>query len=459
MKKYLFLFFVLFYLGVFSALADKSPAGCMGSGLNIALYTNTHKARIGDTISYSVMVFNGVFPTCDATSIRAVITTPDGAAHPLSLFRTTLIPGQSDYYDSVVSYVARSVDVLSSGTISASASVQGIIHQNTTNSLGGGSQSVNAVISRPCISLSLLCTGSIMSKGLISYKGTVANCGNNNLINVEVTNHVDGGEFIVPTQATLLVGESATFTSYWQPVNSCGSTIALMAAKGTEQNMPSPLTVSSVAESGAACIPCGSSPFVGAVADCCGVCGGDGTSCVDCTNTTNGSASIDACGVCNGDGSVCAAACIDKRVTPSAIARVTSKKVLSAAKVLAERVRLFAQRAAVCGTKRFSAQTAQANVLLKKITTIVTSSALQVKVTQCANALCTHVSSIETKLSLRKLAKVLYETQLSTKRGALQACRVVHNGKRDPTVKATKYYYDQLTKAINKLSVEKLVCR
>ena len=51
---------------------------------------------------------------------------------------------------------------------------------------------------------------------------------------------------------------------------------------------------------------CAGTPNGNAVADDCGVCGGDSSSCADCAGTPNGNAVADDCGVCDGDGSSCA---------------------------------------------------------------------------------------------------------------------------------------------------------
>lgn len=132
--------------------ADRSPEGCTGSGLNIFLYASPTEVRIGDTISYSVTILNGtgVGPVvCDASDITASLVTPDGINHPITLVRTTLLNGESDYYADVVTYTAQSKDVKSDGTMTATANDTGVIHQNDTNSQGGGEQGVNVTVIIP----------------------------------------------------------------------------------------------------------------------------------------------------------------------------------------------------------------------------------------------------------------------------------------------------------------------
>src|SRR5262245_54974955 len=110
--------------------AHQSPPNCTGSGLGISLFTDVPDAQVGDTIRYSALVFNTPFPACDATEIVAGIVTPDGVTNMITLTRTALVPGDSDNYLNVVSYVVRAQDILPDGTVRATAFDNGDIHQN-----------------------------------------------------------------------------------------------------------------------------------------------------------------------------------------------------------------------------------------------------------------------------------------------------------------------------------------
>ncbi len=129
-------------------LAHRSPAGCSGSGLGIELYATPQQVPIGGVVSYSVTVYNGNGGpvSCDATGIQAFIVTPDGQSHPLALVRTTLSNGQFDVYSDVVSYTARAQDVSAGGILAATANDTGDVHQNNTDSRGGGFQGLNVTI-------------------------------------------------------------------------------------------------------------------------------------------------------------------------------------------------------------------------------------------------------------------------------------------------------------------------
>ena len=137
--------------------------------------------HIGDTLFYSINVFNGIPNSgrivCDATNIQASIVTPDGVTHPISLLRTYLHQGESDFYPDVVSYVVRAQDVLPDGTVRATASDTGRILQNDTPSQGGGNQGVNTEVSLPCIALTVQCVGGVGENGSAAVRTTVASPG------------------------------------------------------------------------------------------------------------------------------------------------------------------------------------------------------------------------------------------------------------------------------------------
>ena len=133
---------LMMVMGGVGLKADRVPANCTGSGLGINLFTSIPDVHIGDTLFYSVNVFNGIPNSgrivCDATGIQAFIVTPDGHTNVVALVRTTLHQGEADFYPDVVSYVVRAQDIQPDGTILATARDVGVIHQNDVNSVGGG---------------------------------------------------------------------------------------------------------------------------------------------------------------------------------------------------------------------------------------------------------------------------------------------------------------------------------
>jgi len=219
--------------------------------LGISLFTSLPDVHIGDTISYSVNVFNTAFPACDAGNtnpaaagaIRAFVVTPDGKTNSITLLRVFLAPGDSDFYTNVVSYVVRAQDILPDGTVRATATDQGEIWQNDTHSEGGGNQGVNTEVNLPCVLLTAQCTGSVGENGAITFTGTVTNCGNNTLVGVTVTNFNDSGFFTVLFPTNLAIGQVTSFSGSWIPANPCLPSTGILTVLATDQFTSTPRTV------------------------------------------------------------------------------------------------------------------------------------------------------------------------------------------------------------------------
>jgi uncharacterized repeat protein (TIGR01451 family) len=229
-----------------TARAQQEPPGCEGSGLGIALFVDKPIAHVGDTLRYSVLVYNSPFPACKASGIRAWIVTPDGVTNNINLVRTALQPGQSDNYAQVATYVIRAQDIVD-GVVRAAATDLAKIHQNELLSDGTASQTVNTMIVTPCIEVVETCTDTVGETGELTYSGTVRNCGDVPLTNVAVTNTVEGASYRVFGPVTLAAGQSANFTASYRPKDPCGPVKVVYAATGTDQS-PVPTTVGASGE-------------------------------------------------------------------------------------------------------------------------------------------------------------------------------------------------------------------
>ncbi len=245
----------LLLVGATAVRADQNPPGCAGSGLGISLYASVPNAHVGDTVKYSVLVFNTPFPACNAGetnsalagAIQAYVVTPDGVTNQLTLKRTFLAPGESDLYTDVVSYVVRAQDILPDGTVRAIATDVGDIHQNDTNSRGGGFQGVNTEVKLACIRITATCSGGVGETGTITFSGTVTNCGNTVLSAITVTNACNGQLISVDFPATLAVGASAPFSGSWVPADPCNPSTGTLTVQGTDLATAIPRTVTSSA--------------------------------------------------------------------------------------------------------------------------------------------------------------------------------------------------------------------
>ncbi len=233
-----------------AARADRVPADCNGSGLGITLFTSIPDVHIGDTLKYSINVFNGIPNSgrivCDATGIQAFIVTPDGKTNNIALVRTTLHQAEADFYPDVVSYVVRPQDIQADGTLLATARDIGTIHQNDVNSIGGGFQGLNTEVNMPCALITALCVGGVGENGAITFTGTVTNCGNNTLVGVVVTNFVNGQAFPVLFPTNLALGQSVNFSGSWVPANPCVPSTAILSVRATDQFTATPQTVTNI---------------------------------------------------------------------------------------------------------------------------------------------------------------------------------------------------------------------
>ena len=177
---------------------------------------------------------------CDATGIRAFIVTPDGATNFVTLRRTTLHTGESDFYPDVVGYTVRAQDIRPDGTVRATASDEGDIHQNDTDSRGGGDQGVNTEVNLPCVRITALCVGGVGENGRITFTGTVTNCGNNTLVGVTVTNFHDGANFTVLFPVNLARGQAANFSGSYVPLNPWVPSTAVLTVRATDEFTSNP---------------------------------------------------------------------------------------------------------------------------------------------------------------------------------------------------------------------------
>jgi uncharacterized repeat protein (TIGR01451 family) len=237
-----------------AARAQGIPPGCTGAGIGITLFTSASDVHIGDTICYSILVNNGtgVGPiVCDASNIVASVVTPDGVTHPITLVRTYLSNAQSDYYPNVICYVVQAANMVSDGLggmmVRATASDTAIIFQNDKPTPGGANQGVNTEVSQPCIGITAQCVPSAGQNGLITFTGTVTNCGNVTLVGVTVTNSVNGGQYQVAFFATILSHQAASFSGSYIPLNPCLPSTAIFTAQATDQFTTLPRTVTASA--------------------------------------------------------------------------------------------------------------------------------------------------------------------------------------------------------------------
>lgn len=232
--KNLLLIFSVVVTTAISARAQQDPVGCQGSGLGIALFVDKPQAHVGDTLSYSALVYNNPFPACKTSGVKAWVVTPDGKTNTITLRRTTLNPGESDNYANVATYVIRAQDIVG-GIVKGAAADVAKVHQNETLSDGQASQTVNTMVVTPCIDISATCNGGVGQDGQIAFSGTVRNCGDINLAGVTVTNVVDGVARLIFGPVSLAAGQSTNFSGRYKPANPCSPSTVTFITAGVDQ--------------------------------------------------------------------------------------------------------------------------------------------------------------------------------------------------------------------------------
>ena len=115
-----------------AALADVNPPGCTTNGMNQTLTRVPSVAHDGDTITYTVTVFNGAFPSCQATDVSVDFTAPaadgtaTGAATNLDS-GATFDPSDSITYPSILHVLALNPGVFQ---VSARSTFSGLLHDS-----------------------------------------------------------------------------------------------------------------------------------------------------------------------------------------------------------------------------------------------------------------------------------------------------------------------------------------
>lgn len=183
--------------------------------------------------------------------------TPDGISHPLTLRRATLNPGESDNYPNVIKYVIRAQDLqLDPGSgisiLKATATTEGVIHQNIVDSAGKAFQSLNTYVVEPCIAITRECAA--QANGTIAVSGTVRNYGTVPLTNVLVVNIVWGVSIAVLGPTVLAINETRTYSTSYTPSAVCEPSTGRTVATGRDyvvlgSNITTPQSVSAEASS------------------------------------------------------------------------------------------------------------------------------------------------------------------------------------------------------------------
>lgn len=146
--------------------------------------------------------------------------------------------------------------------------------------------------------------------------------------------------------------------------------------------------------------------------------------------------------------------CVEQAVSKGVLSSARSVQV--AAQVLKDRTVKFANDVSRCGGTKVTTDVQNAETIRTEINKIVRQ--LTAPDLVCSSSVCTNVSVSGTKKTLKSLATKLYKQQLATKLSAIKACRPKKHAVKDNR-KVTIDYFNDLSKAIDRLPREDRVCK
>jgi hypothetical protein len=220
--------------------AHRSPSGCGGAGVGVQVYKFRLSGAIANTVTngeqviYTVQIQNdaqlptpnGSVPVCDVTCASVIFRCPDfnGVPGPAVALATNInLPFGTTPF--TVGSVTCAVSVATSvASARARAEVVGIVHDVSifnctpdatcvTNAcdpdVGGGNQDVSVTVRNPCVNVSKQCVATTNITGravLVSFSGTVTNCGDEDLVNVLVVDNQPAPGTVVTNISSLPMG-------------------------------------------------------------------------------------------------------------------------------------------------------------------------------------------------------------------------------------------------------------
>jgi hypothetical protein len=124
------------------------------------------------------------------------------------------------------------------GTLPFNGNIEAYDTNNSANLNVGGRLSIqpssDLFVVNDCLEVTKFCTNGVGENGLITFTGTVKNCGNADLTGVVVTNFFNGTSAQVFGPVTLTPGEVQTFSGSYQPTDICQPSEDTLIGYGTD---------------------------------------------------------------------------------------------------------------------------------------------------------------------------------------------------------------------------------
>ena len=150
-----------FAVAVGTAAGHQSPVGCVSNGLDVALTRDRAVARVGTGVTYTVIVANSGPGACDVTDarVRVVLPAADGTPSGQTLVladNATFAAAAPARLLGPAPYVVAVDDGVTSAV--AGATVEGVLHDGSTDNSFTVSRTVAIAITRPHLTLRMTAT-------------------------------------------------------------------------------------------------------------------------------------------------------------------------------------------------------------------------------------------------------------------------------------------------------------
>lgn len=248
-------------LGLTFLLATQENfAQTCGTGLGGDIAVSPSVAHVGDTITVNFVEVFSSLNACTVTNGRAWIIYPNNSVQTwLNNFNlppnsSIVCPGNASCLSFTTTYVVQAADIgrnLSFQTNfpagfnfnCSSSGDSNVIHFEVAAagdaatdppSLASACQTRGVRIIFPGIACNKTCVNGVGQNGAISFSGTVTNTGDVNLVNVSVSNLVNGVLTLVTNISTLNTNSSARFAGSYVPANPCAPVMDTIFVRGSD---------------------------------------------------------------------------------------------------------------------------------------------------------------------------------------------------------------------------------
>ena len=257
--------FTLLMRAPYLALA-ANPAGCSGCSLLAAPATDIFVVSSGCTVPFTVRIGNSDNTVCNQTNLTVLFACPGptlGTFGPTNVVATGLnIPAGTTPFTLTG---AGGVEIVIPCVITTAPGVTTVQALAFATNNPGGCQSgpldsssasgmTSVVVTHPCIQVTSVCLNATTDSGsaLVTYSGSITNCGDIELANVMAFHNQFGTNMLVWSAPGLGIGAITNFTrSYTNTTQLCGPftgvlTVTAQDAQTQITNCPASFVTNSV---------------------------------------------------------------------------------------------------------------------------------------------------------------------------------------------------------------------